>query len=196
MNAQRITITGTTLIIEGNDIDTDRITPARFLKEITFENMGDYLFYDVRFDASGAPLPHPLNTQEAKTSTILIVDKNFGCGSSREHAAQAILRFGFEAIIGESFSEIFAGNCRSLGIPTVTVSHETLQKIKAQLTPTQKISLNLQTKTLEIAGNKTPIQITENNRQAFISGTWNSLAMLKSNQEKIQKINQTLPYKF
>src|SRR5512134_255490 len=113
-------VSGTAVPIRGNDIDTDRIIPARYLKEVTFARMGGYPFFDERFDASGKKKDHPLNDPEYQGASILFVNKNFGCGSSREHAPQALYRFGIQAIVGESFAAIFAGNCTIMGLPTVT----------------------------------------------------------------------------
>ena len=116
-------VKGMAVPIKGNEIDTDRIVPARFLKEVTFEKMGEYLFYDVRFPNDKKDHLHPLNQEQYKDATVMLVENNFGCGSSREHAPQAIKRAGFEIILGESFAEIFAGNCKALGIPTVCVQY-------------------------------------------------------------------------
>ena len=122
-------VTGTAVPIKGNDIDTDRIIPARYLKEVTFARMGDYPFFDERFDASGKKKDHPLNDPEYKGASLLFVNKNFGCGSSREHAPQALYRFGIQAIVGESFAAIFAGNCTIMGVPTVTVSAKEMEQL-------------------------------------------------------------------
>ena len=119
-DAKVVKVTGTVIPMRGNDIDTDRIIPARYLKEITFARMGEYPFYDERFDSAGKPKAHPFNDPKYRGASILFVNKNFGCGSSREHAPQALFRFGIHAIVGESFAAIFAGNCVVMGIPTVT----------------------------------------------------------------------------
>ncbi len=121
---KRNQVTGTGIPVSGNDIDTDRIIPARFMKCVTFEGLEQYVFYDVRFDAEGQPKAHPYNEARYQGGSVLIVNKNFGCGSSREHAPQALMRFGMRVVIGESFAEIFAGNCTALGIPAVTASAE------------------------------------------------------------------------
>src|ERR1700745_2689343 len=122
-------VSGTAVAIRGNDIDTDRIIPARYLKEVTFARMGSYPFFDERFDAEGKQKPHPLNDVKHKGASILFVNKNFGCGSSREHAPQALYRFGIQAIVGESFAAIFAGNCTIMGVPTVTVSAKEIEQL-------------------------------------------------------------------
>src|SRR5438309_9734730 len=120
-------VRGTAVPIRGNDIDTDRIIPARYLKEPTFARMGKYPFFDERFDSEGKQKPHPFNDAKYKGASILLVNKNFGCGSSREHAPQALYRFGIHAIVGESFAAIFACNCTIMGVPAVTVSHEEIE---------------------------------------------------------------------
>ena len=143
-------IEGRGIPLPGNDIDTDRIIPARFMKCITFDGLGQYVFYDERFDESGSKKGHPFNDEKFLDSSILIVNKNFGCGSSREHAPQALLRFGIKALIGESFAEIFAGNCTVMGIPTVTAPHDAIENIMmvVEEKPETPIQINLLTKKL------------------------------------------------
>src|ERR1041384_1620470 len=127
-NDSKITrVAGRAIVVRGNDIDTDRIIPARYLKEVTFARMGEYPFFDERFDPAGKQKPHPFNDPRYKGASILFVNKNFGCGSSREHAPQALYRFGIHAIVGESFAAIFAGNCTMMGLPAVTVSHDDVE---------------------------------------------------------------------
>src|SRR5215831_18321264 len=125
-----IEISGTAVLIRGNDIDTDRIIPARYLKEPTFARMGDYPFFDERFDSSGKKKDHPLNDPEYRGASVLFVNKNFGCGSSREHAPQALYRFGIQAIVGESFAAIFAGNCVIIGMPIVTIPQSEIEALQ------------------------------------------------------------------
>src|ERR687898_1894690 len=126
----RITnVEGTAVTIRGNHIDTDRIIPARYLKEVSFARMGEYPFFDERFDASGNLKPHPLNEPKYKGASLLFVNKNFGCGSSREHAPQALYRYGINTIVGESFAAIFAGNCTMMGAPTVTVASGDIERL-------------------------------------------------------------------
>src|SRR5205823_12826545 len=122
-------VSGTAVPIRGNDIDTDRIIPARYLKEATFARMGEYPFFDERFDASKKKKDHPFNDPEYKGASILFVNKNFGCGSSREHAPQALYRFGIQAIVGESFAAIFAGNCTMMGLPAVIVGGKDIEQL-------------------------------------------------------------------
>jgi 3-isopropylmalate/(R)-2-methylmalate dehydratase small subunit len=179
---QKITqLTGKAVPVYGNDIDTDRIIPARFLKEVTFENMGHYLFRDVRFDATDTPKEHPLN---------------FGCGSSREHAPQSIKRAGFKAIIGESFSEIFQSNCNTLGIPSVTASAKEINYLQQciETDPHTVIIIDLVDQQLIINGRTVVIDCVETSRQSFISGTWNVLNLLNANREQIKTLATKLGY--
>ena len=124
-----VKITGTALPMRGNEIDTDRIIPARYLKEVSFARMGDYPFFDERYTGDGKKKDHPFNDPEYSGASILFVNKNFGCGSSREHAPQALNRFGIKVIVGESFAAIFAGNCTMMGVPTVTASEKDIQQL-------------------------------------------------------------------
>ena len=137
---QRRQITGTGIPVPGNDIDTDRIIPARFMKCVTFDGLEQYAFYDERFSGD-TPKAHPFNDDRFLGGSILIVNKNFGCGSSREHAPQALVRFGMRAIIGESFAEIFAGNCTALGVPAVTASQDHITQLMQAVESDPKIRI-------------------------------------------------------
>src|SRR5271169_1470074 len=143
-------IEGKAVPVEGNDIDTDRIIPARYLKEITFTNMGKYPFYDERFDAEGKPKGHPFDLPAFQGAAILFVNQNFGCGSSREHAPQALMRWGIRAIIGESFAEIFAGNCTTLGIPCVTASRSDLDRLTQAVIANPKLAITVDLMTKQV----------------------------------------------
>src|SRR2546425_4280264 len=135
MSLAKITsIAGRAVNVPGNDIDTDRIIPARFMKCVTFDGLGEFLFYDVRKDTTtGQDTAHPLNDPRFKGATVLLSGANFGCGSSREHAPQAIQKYGFKAIVAENFAEIFFGNCTTLGIPCATASRTDIAKIAAAI---------------------------------------------------------------
>lgn len=194
---KRVHITGTAVPIPGDDIDTDRIIPARFLKEITFERMGEFLFYDVRFDASDNIIEdYPLNLPEYQNPTFLIVGQNFGCGSSREHAPQAIMRFGIQAVIGESFAEIFAGNCKAIGVPVVTASAEDIATLSDYVAknPDQPLDLNLESRTVSAGDKVIQVNIADERLSAFISGTWDASALLKANLDQIKQVSERLPY--
>lgn len=189
-------ITGTAIPIRGNDIDTDQIMPARFLKEITFDNMGNYLFQDLRFEENGAQKPHPLNDEKFKGSNIMVVGRNFGCGSSREHAPQAILRYGIDAIIGLSFAEIFAGNCKALGIPTVTVNERDCESLMTLVEsyPNTRFMINIESKTIHYNDVNVDFHLPDDKQQSFLNGTWNALNVLKANEALIHKTAKSLPY--
>jgi 3-isopropylmalate/(R)-2-methylmalate dehydratase small subunit len=190
-------VQGSAVPIPGNDVDTDRIVPARYLKEVTFEKMGDYLFYDARY-RDGQPTDHPLNNPIYQGASIMLVENNFGCGSSREHAPQAIKRAGFQAIIGESFAEIFSGNCKALGIVTVMVSTLQLKAMVTaiQATPKAMLTVDVSAQEVVISGCSAPfsVKIKPTHRNAFLAGTWDELAVLKSNDDAITTVAQGLPY--
>ena len=136
---------GKALPIVGNDIDTDRIIPARYMKSVTFSGLGAFAFYDERFDHDKEPRIHPMNAEKHHGASILVVNKNFGCGSSREHAPQALRDYGIRAIIGESFAEIFAGNCTALGIPAVTATEADISALQKQISagPETEVEIDL-----------------------------------------------------
>ena len=189
-------IAGTAVPIRGNDIDTDRIIPARYLKEPTFARMGDYPFFDERFDGSGKKKDHPFNDPEYKGASILFVNKNFGCGSSREHAPQALYRFGIHAIVGESFAAIFAGNCTMMGLPAVVVgAKEIIQLMKSvEENPRTEYTVDLESKTLSYGNQKIAIDLPDTYRTALTQGYWDSTALLRANLEAVKKTASKLPY--
>jgi 3-isopropylmalate/(R)-2-methylmalate dehydratase small subunit len=190
-------IEGTAVPVEGNDIDTDRIIPARYLKEITFANMGKYPFYDERFDAQGRSKGHPFDQPQHQGAHTLLVNQNFGCGSSREHAPQSLMRWGIQAIVGESFAEIFAGNCTMLGIPTATVSQADIQKLQAlaKEKPQTKFTVDLEKKNISADGKEiVKFEIHESKRNALVNGTWDSTSLLLANASKTAEVAKRLPY--
>jgi 3-isopropylmalate/(R)-2-methylmalate dehydratase small subunit len=191
-----VKVSGTAVPIRGNDIDTDRIIPARYLKEVTFARMGEYPFFDERFDASGKKKDHPFNDPEYKGASILFVNKNFGCGSSREHAPQALYRFGIQAIVGESFAAIFAGNCTMMGVPTVIVGAKEIEQLMKSVeeNPRTEYILDLQSKTLSYGGQRISIDLPETYRTALTAGSWDSTALLRANLEQVKKTAARLPY--
>ena len=139
-------VSGTAVHVPGSDIDTDRIIPARFMKCVTFDGLGEFAFYDVRFDKDGKPTGHPVDNPRFKGASILLSGTNFGCGSSREHAPQALYRFGFRAIIAQSYAEIFFGNCTTLGIPCVCATAEDIAKLAAavEADPTIQVTVDVE----------------------------------------------------
>ena len=189
-------ISGTAVPIHGNDIDTDRIIPARYLKEVTFARMGEYPFFDERFDASGKKKDHPFNDSEYKGASLLFVNKNFGCGSSREHAPQALYRFGIQAIVGESFAAIFAGNCTMMGVPAVVVGAKEIEQLMKSVEedPRTEYSVDLENKTLSYGRQKIAIDLPETYRIALTAGSWNSTALLHANLDQVKKTAAKLPY--
>jgi 3-isopropylmalate/(R)-2-methylmalate dehydratase small subunit len=187
---------GTAVPIRGNDIDTDRIIPARYLKEPTFARMGDYPFFDERFDPSGKKKDHPLNDPEYRGASILFVNKNFGCGSSREHAPQALYRFGIKAIVGESFAAIFAGNCTMMGLPAVVVGAKEIDQLikSVEENPRTEYSVDLQSKTISYGNQKLRFDMPETYRTALTQGYWDSTALLRANLDQVKRTAAKLPY--
>ena len=158
--------------VRGDDIDTDQIIPARYLKWITFKGLEAHVFEDVRMARAQHGHPHPFDDPRFKGGRILITNRNFGCGSSREHAAQAIKRFGVAAIIGELFGEIFAGNCVSIGMPCVTADAATIRTLQCQCAaePMTKFVLDLVSMTVDGAGRTFSVHLTEGRRRQFLEG--------------------------
>ena len=190
-------ITGKGLPLPGNDIDTDRIIPARFLRCVTFDGLGENAFYDERF-LNGQTLNHPMNNQVYKNAKIILTGANFGCGSSREHAPQAIKRAGFEAIVAESFAEIFFGNSSVLGLVCVCLSKEDINQIMkvVEAYPDTNIEINIETKTLKCGNISYSIKINENLHKSLIEGSYDVLAELISNKDKVTKFNKEMPPRF
>lgn len=191
-----IQVTGTVIPVRGNDIDTDRILPARYLKEVTFSRMGEYPFYDERFDQEGKAKHHPFNDPRYKGASLLFVNKNFGCGSSREHAPQALFRYGIHALVGESFAAIFAGNCVMMGIPTVTVSFNEMEELmkSAESSPKTVYTVDLETSTLSYDGKQIRFDLPASSWNALVTGAWDSMSMLRANLGKVKGIASRLPY--
>lgn len=197
MAIQKITkIIGTGIVVRGNDIDTDRIVPARFLKEITFANMGKYAFYDERFDENGILKKHPFNEEKFKGASILAVNKNFGSGSSREHAPQALMRHGIKAIIGEGFADIFAGNCLMIGLPVAILSKNELDRLMEFIENHSKdeIIIDLAEKKLKYGDSITNLEINESARKSLLKGTWDSTSLMLEAEDKIKDIASRLLY--
>lgn len=188
-------VKGRAVYLPGVDIDTDRIVPARFLKEITFEHMGNYLFYDERFDTEGKPKPHPLNEIDYQGASIMLVGSGFGSGSSREHAPQAIKRAGFVAIIGESFAEIFYANAIGLGIVCAEADHKIIEALSHYLSrhPDEALELDVESQTVRLGGQNHPVFIRPATREALLSGRWDPLAELLGAAELLDAFDSRLP---
>ena len=187
---------GKAVPIYGDDIDTDRIVPARFLKEVTFEKMGEYLFRDSRFNEADQPKVHPLNEMRFIDASIMIVNRNFGCGSSREHAPQSIKRAGFKALIGESFSEIFRSNCTALGVPIVTGTAAQIREFQqiVERDPDTVLIIDLADQHVLIEGRTIPIQIASTVRESFMTGMWDIVGLLNKNEKQVKKVAGGLAY--
>lgn len=193
MGSEIQSITGKGLPLVGNDVDTDRIIPARFLKSITFDGLGDRVFIDDRTAAQGQ---HPFDLPQYQGATVLVVNNNFGCGSSREHAPQAIARWGIQAIIGESFAEIFFGNCVMLGIPCVMAEAGAVASIQQHLraNPQATVTVDLKTMQVNCGDFCAPIKMGDGPRQTLLTGTWDACGQLLAGVETIREIAQKLPY--
>lgn len=186
-------IAGRGVPVIGNDIDTDRIIPARFLRCVTFDGLGEQAFADDRIQTQGK---HPFDLPQYQGANILVVNANFGCGSSREHAPQALARWGIQAIVGESFAEIFFGNCVAIGVPCVIAEPETVAQLQQQLQthPQTQIEVNLETMSVLCDELTSQITINEGVRQMFLTGTWDSCGQLVNQKNQIQATASKLPY--
>lgn len=189
-------ITGRIVPVIGDDIDTDRIIPARYLKEITFTRMGEYPFFDERFNADGSKKEHVFNKPEYQGASILVGNVNFGCGSSREHAPQSLVRWGIKALVAESFAEIFAGNCVMLGTPAVTASKEDVAKLQKAATADPKAEFTVDLESMLVKGAELELKISlpDSRRKALIEGTWDSTGVLVGNVDKVKATVARLPY--
>jgi 3-isopropylmalate/(R)-2-methylmalate dehydratase small subunit len=197
-DSKRIVIKGQGIVLHGNDIDTDRIIPARYLRTVTFEGLGDHVFEDDRAQLKQQGRVHPFDDAKFRDASVLLVNKNFGCGSSREHAPQAIARWhkGIRAIVGESFAEIFFGNCVSLGVPCVVAdaaSVEALQKAVAA-DPTAAVTVDLKDKVVSVGALHFLLRIPEGVRQQFLDGRWDTTGELLANRDAIVALAKKLPY--
>jgi 3-isopropylmalate/(R)-2-methylmalate dehydratase small subunit len=197
MSLEKITsVTGRAVFVPGNDIDTDRIIPARFMKCVTFDGLGEYLFYDVRKNADGSDRPHPLNDPRFKNAAILLSGANFGCGSSREHAPQALLKHGFRAIVAESYAEIFFGNCTTLGIPCVGASRADIQRIAAalEMNPSAEVVVDVARLEIRFGGQTARVAMRESAREALVNGRWDAIGDLLEGVAEVKRLASRLPY--
>jgi len=187
-------VAGTGVPLRGDDVDTDQIIPARFLKSTTWEGLGEYAFYDARRNDDGSPDDHPFN--EYKGASVLVVNDNFGCGSSREHAPRALQRWGVDAIIGESFAEIFADNCKSLGIPAATADPETVERLQdfVETDPSAGIELDVAEERVVYDHEEVDVSIDESMREALVQGIWDSTTLMRSNMDAVHETAASLPY--
>ena len=185
-------VSGRGLPLRGNDIDTDRIMPARFLRAVSFEGLERHLFVDDR----AADPRHPFNDPRYTGASVLVVNANFGCGSSREHAPQGIARAGITAVVGESFSEIFRGNAAVIGLPCVTVDHASADELQTliEAAPDTIIRVDLVAGTVSAGSRQFAAAMPAAMRDAFVSGQWNPTAMLLDRFEEVRAVADRLPY--
>jgi len=193
MVSQVHAVSGRGIPLVGNDIDTDRIIPARFLRCVTFDGLGEQVFADDRAQAQGQ---HPFDQPQYQGAKILVVNDNFGCGSSREHAPQAIAKWGIEAIVGESFAEIFFGNCVAMGIPCVTAAPATVRRLQETLAtaPQAPVQVDLEAMQVQCGDFSAPISLGEGARKMLTTGTWDACGQLVAQTEQIQQTASQLPY--
>ena len=194
MAARKIeNVKGRACVSRGDDVDTDRIIPARFMKEVTFETMGEHLFEDARKAAKGN---HALDNEAYVGAQILVVGKNFGCGSSREHAPQALMRYGFNGFIGGSFAEIFAGNCTAMGLVCVTLPDGDLTKLmdSVELDPTQEVTIDIDARTITYRDGTLTAGIADGTRVQLLEGTWDAMGLLLDAGDGIEATGNALPY--
>lgn len=197
MALEKITqVSGRGVPVPGDDIDTDRIIPARFMKCVTFDGLGEYVFYDVRKNEDGTDRSHPLNDPRFAGASILVSGSNFGCGSSREHAPQAIYRAGFRAVIAEGFAEIFFGNSIQLGMPCVSVGGDDLEQLRAavEADPEMLITVDLESQTVRFGDRSVPGEIRDGARSALMNGKWDPLQDLLNHAEQVEAVAAGLPY--
>jgi 3-isopropylmalate/(R)-2-methylmalate dehydratase small subunit len=186
-------VEGSGCVVRGDDIDTDQIIPARFMKEVTFDTMGEHAFEDARQAAKGQ---HPLDDERYAGAGILITGKNFGCGSSREHAPQALMRFGFKAFIGSSFAEIFFGNCTAMGLPCVTLSDDDLGRLmeSIELDPTQQVTVDVEARKVRSRAGEMDAGLPDGTRQQLLDGSWDATRVLLAAGDLIEQTADRLPY--
>lgn len=197
MSSSAITeVAGTAIVLRGHDIDTDRIIPARFLKTVTFEGLAANLFADDRAQLKAAGGEHPFDVARSADASVLIVNKNFGCGSSREHAPQAIYRRGIRVVIGESFAEIFASNSLMIGLVCVSLSAGDIQQLMTvvEKNPGTVVKVDLVSGTAEAAGATWAIDLPRFTKDALISGQWDGAGLLLENYGDVEAVDASLPY--
>lgn len=190
-------VSGRAVFIPGADIDTDRIIPARFMKCVTFDGLGEFAFYDARFDEQGNKTNHPLNDPRFENASILVAGVNFGCGSSREHAPQSLRKFGFNAVIAESFAEIFFGNSTTLAMPCVTAANADITALRNAIEANPQLEFTIDVDALEVRtsdGHTFPVQMPDSARDALISGRWDPIQELLDNDAAIQSRAKELGY--
>ena len=187
------TVLGKAIAVMGDDIDTDRIIPARYLRCVTFDGLGEHAFADDRSQSNGE---HPFDRPQHKGANILVTNNNFGCGSSREHAPQALAKWGIKAIVGQSFAEIFFGNCVAIGIPCVIASPEEVKQLQTFINenPQAEITVDLSAMEVKAENLSISVRMNEGSRQMFLNGTWDNCGQLISNADSVKATATKLPY--
>ena len=188
-------VTGRAVPVEGDDIDTDRIIPARYMRCVTFDGLGEFLFRDIRQTPEGKLTNHPIDQAQFKGSTILVSGMNFGCGSSREHAPQAIVRAGFKAVIAGNFAEIFFGNSTTLGLPCVTAKKEDLEALTQLIKNEPSTEVQIDLENLKVSAGKLsfPVTMKASAHQGLLSGRYDAIADLLANLPKVKELAAQLP---
>ena len=186
-------VSGTACVLRGDDIDTDRIIPARFLRCVVFDGLGEHAFEDDRKQAKG---DHPFDSRRFDGASILVVGRNFGCGSSREHAPQALMRAGFGAFVGASFAEIFFGNCTALGLPCVVLAPADLARLMdaVEADPSQQVVVDLAARSVSCRAGSFPATIPDGTRDQLMQGSWNATSVLIEAGDAIERTAERLPY--
>ena len=184
-------VSGRALVVRGNDIDTDRIIPARYLRTVTFDNLGEHAFEDERRAGS-----HPFDDARRQGAGILVVNKNFGCGSSREHAPQALARWGIRGFVGESFAEIFFGNCVAMGLPCMTASEADVARLMRAVeeNPSLELKIDVEAQTVAFASDSITAVLPDGPRGQLVTGTWDALGQLLEAVDEIESTAGKLPY--
>src|SRR4051794_4167705 len=197
MPLEKITqVSGTAVVVPGHDIDTDRIIPARFMKCVTFDGLGQYLFHDVRFDKNEQSKNHPLDDPKHKGASILLSGRNFGCGSSREHAPQALQKFGIKAVIAENFAEIFAGNCTTLGMPCIALPGAEIATFAEAIAkdPKAKLTIDLANAKVFCGPLSASFEMKGGAREALMKGGWDALGQLLDGKAQVAAFAGKLEY--
>ena len=191
-----VRIEGTALPLPGDDVDTDRIIPARFLVSVSFEGLEKHVFEDDRKARAGTASPHPFDDPRYAGASILVVNRNFGCGSSREHAPQALRRWGIAAVVGESFSGIFFGNALALGLPCVTAAPEAVRELQegAVREPGRRLVLDLAARVFRAGEKSFDVALPDSAREAFLSGRWDPIGLLLDRYGEVEAVAGKLPY--
>ena len=189
-------LAGTGVHVPGDDVDTDRIIPARYMKCVTFDGLGEYAFYDERFDAEGKPKTHPINDPKYAGASILLAGRNFGCGSSREHAPQALYRHGFRAVLAESFAEIFFGNSTTLGMPCLVMDGRDIRALAALIdeAPQTEINIDIPAGQVSMADVSFPAKLPDHAKEALVDGKWDAIADLLEGLDAVKATAAKLPY--